>query len=290
MSVTLQETPQAKPSLLDGEFVLTQADFSAIAALLATETGIILHDGKAAQLYSRLGKRLRSLGLTHFSDYRALLDGASGQAERRHMIEALTTNVTRFFREPHHFDHLREVVLPPLLRAAELGGRVRLWSAACSTGEEPYSLAMTVLRLLPGAAKLDVRILATDIDTTVLAHARDGRYGAQAIALLPAALRDTWFVRDGSGWQIGEALRELVAFRPLNLIGPWPMQQRFDAVLCRNVLIYFAEPTQASIAARFTQALKPGGVLYLGHSERLPSEAAASFANVGVTTYQRVAA
>ena len=273
--------------MVDGEFLLTVADFHSIAQMLHAETGITLHEGKATLLYSRLGKRLRALGMTDFRSYCELLDDPDEVEERGRMIRALTTNVTKFFREPHHFDHLRDVVLPPLLRAAEGGARVRIWSAACSTGQEPYSLALTVLRLCPNAAKLDVRILATDIDTTVLDHARAGRYNAEALAAVPADLRTRWFERSEADWVAGDALRRMVTFRPLNLIGTWPMRGRFDVIMCRNVVIYFAEETQVEIWSRFTPMLVPGGYLYIGHSERVSGPAAASYVSAGITTYQR---
>ena len=273
--------------MVDGEFLLTAADFHSIARMLHAETGITLHEGKATLLYSRLGKRLRALGMTDFRSYCELLDDPDELEERGRMIRALTTNVTKFFREPHHFDHLRDVVLPPLLRAAEGGARVRIWSAACSTGQEPYSLALMVLRLCPNAGKLDVRVLATDIDTTVLEHARAGRYNSEALAAVPVDLRTRWFERSDADWVAGEALRRLVIFRPLNLIGPWPMRGRFDVIMCRNVVIYFAEETQVEIWSRFTPMLVPGGYLYIGHSERVSGPAASSYVSAGITTYQR---
>jgi chemotaxis protein methyltransferase CheR len=273
--------------MVEGEFLLTTADFHAIARMLHAETGIALHEGKATLLYSRLGKRLRALGMRDFRSYCDLLEDPDEVEERGKMIRALTTNVTKFFREPHHFDHLRDIVLPPLLRRAETGARVRIWSAACSTGQEPYSLALTVLRLLPNAVNLDVRVLATDIDTTVLEQARTGRYDSDALAMIPLELRNRWFERAGDGWQVGDALRRLVTFRPLNLIGVWPMRGQFDVIMCRNVVIYFGEETQVEIWSRFTPMIVPGGFLYIGHSERISGPAASSYVSVGITTYQR---
>ncbi len=275
------------PGMVDGEFLLTTADFHSIATLLHAETGITLHEGKATLLYSRLGKRLRALGMTDFRSYCDLLANPGEQEERGRMIRALTTNVTRFFREPHHFDHLRQTVLPPLLQAAERGERVRIWSAACSTGQEPYSLALTVLQVLPNAPKLDVRVLATDIDTTVLEQAAQGQYNAEALSAVPGDLRARWFERAGTEWKAGEALRRLISFRPLNLIGRWPMRGTFDVIMCRNVVIYFSEDTQVEIWNRFTPLLSPGGFLYIGHSERVNGPAANSFVNAGITTYRR---
>ena len=273
--------------MVDGEFLLTTADFNTIAKMLHAETGITLNEGKATLMYSRLGKRLRSLGMTDFHSYCELLEDPDAQEERGRMIRALTTNVTRFFREPHHFDHLRDVVLPPLLHAAERGSRVRIWSAACSSGQEPYSLGLTVLRLLPNAASLDVRILATDIDTSVLDQARAGRYSAEALIAVPGDLRTRHFEKSQDNWEAGDALRRMITFRPLNLIGAWPMRGTFDVIMCRNVVIYFVEDTQVEIWNRFAPLLPPGGFLYIGHSERVAGPTMKLFANAGITTYQK---
>ena len=153
--------PAQKSSIVEGEFLLTTGDFRHLADLLHADTGITLHEGKATLLYSRLAKRLRALGMSGFADYcRLVSNPATGKEERGLMVRALTTNVTRFFREPHHFTHLRNAVLPPLLKAAEQGARVRIWSAACSSGQEPYSIALTILGWMPEAARLDIKILA----------------------------------------------------------------------------------------------------------------------------------
>ena len=280
----------AVPSMVDGEFILTQADFRMISGLLQAETGIALHEGKATLLYSRLGKRLRALGLREFSHYCALLERPDGEEERGRMVRALTTNVTRFFREPHHFTHLKERVLPPLLQAAERGGRVRLWSAACSTGQEPYSIALTILGLLPKAGQYDIRVLATDIDTAVLQEAGAGLYSREALTSVPPGDVERWFERTGEQWRAGAALRNLVSFRMLNLIKPFPMKGPFDAIFCRNVVIYFDEAQQQAIWSRFEPLLTPRGSLFVGHSERVTGPAASHFDSAGITIHQRRAA
>lgn len=275
--------------LVDGEFPLRAEDFRVIAALLHADAGIALPAAKATLVYSRLAKRLRALGLGSFREYCALVAGADGVAERRQMLTSLTTNVTRFFREPHHFEHLKSVVLPPLLEAVRRGGRVRLWSAACSTGQEPFSIALTVLSLMPEAAGLDVKVLATDIDFVVLAEGREGRYADACVAAVPPELRQRWFARDGGGgWRVADELRHLVAFRELNLVGPWPIKGPFQAIMCRNVVIYFEEDTQAAVWNRFTPLIGDGGHLYIGHSERLTGQAVRSFEHAGLTTYRRL--
>ena len=282
-----QQLAASNSSIVDGEFPLTAGDFEDLAGMLHDDTGITLHEGKATLLYSRLAKRLRMLGLQGFAEYRQLVSAPEGKEERGRMVRALTTNVTRFFREPHHFDHLRETVLPPLLKAAERGERVRIWSAACSSGQEPYSIALPILRLMPDVSRLDLKILATDIDATVLEEARAGRYSAESAAAIPADLRSRWFQRAEDGVQASETLRRKISFRELNLIGTWPMRLRFNAIFCRNVVIYFAEDTQANIWARFSPMLTAGGYLYIGHSERLSGPAAGDFVSDGITTYRR---
>ncbi len=189
------------------EFRYTDADFHAISGLLRSEAGISLPSGKASLVYSRLVKRLRALGLDDFADYVKLLQNSANGGERLEMITALTTNVTRFFREPHHFEHLRDSALAPLLAEARKGGRIRLWSSACSTGQEPYSIAAVLAGSLTKAPELDIKILATDIDPTVIEHAKAGRY--DSIDGVPNELR-RWFHQDANGWQVDESLRAMV--------------------------------------------------------------------------------
>jgi chemotaxis protein methyltransferase CheR len=275
----------AQAGLVEGEFLFTDDDFRKIAQILHSHAGIALAEGKAALVYSRLAKRLRSLGLRSFRDYCALVEGAHGLDERQAMMAALTTNVTRYFREPHHFDHLRDVVLPKLAERAKRGGRIRLWSAACSNGQEPYSMAITVLSALPDAANLDVKILATDIDPNMVAEGRAGIYREDAVAPVPLELRRKWFKKAGGDWEVADELRQLVSFRELNLIGDWPMRGKFDAIFCRNVVIYFDEPTQEKVWSRFAPMLEPAGTLYIGHSERVTGPATKVFETTGLTTY-----
>ena len=280
-------TVAGREALVEGEFVFTAEDFRHIAQTLHAHAGIALSEGKAALVYSRLAKRLRVLGLRSFRDYCALIDGAEGVDERQAMMAALTTNVTRFYREPHHFDHLRDKVMPELAAKARAGGRVRLWSAACSNGQEPYSMAMTVLDVLPEAAELDVRILATDIDPNMVAEGAAGVYSDDLLAPVPAASRKHFTPVAGAPGRFSAdaTLRRLVAFKELNLIGDWPMRGRFDVIFCRNVVIYFDDATQERVWGRFTPILNPGGVLYIGHSERVTGPAAQQLQPAGLTTY-----
>ena len=272
--------------IVTGEFALTRRSFEVIAGLLRQQSGIHLAEAKATLVYSRLAKRLRHLGCVSFEDYCALIESSSGAEERNAMLTALTTNVTRFFREPHHFEHLRSKVLPALIDRARAGGRVRLWSSACSSGEEPYSIALTVLGMCPDAARLDIRILATDIDTKIVARAKAGLYSEDAVSPIPPALRSKWMTSERSRdlpWSVNPDVKSIVTFNELNLIGQWPMRGRFDVIFCRNVVIYFEEDTQSRIWGRFAQFLAPGARLYVGHSERVDLPC---FASDGLTVYR----
>ncbi len=271
-----------------GDIRFTDADFVAIARRAHRDFGLYLPDTKKDLVYSRLLKRLRQLGLRDFRPYCALIEGPEGADERLRMLSALTTNVTHFMREEHHFRMLRETILPPVLAAARSGRRVRLWSAGCSAGQEPYSLAFTVLDLCPEAAKLDLRILATDVDPEILARARDGVYRAEELSAIPepARSRHVERSRDGDVFSIGQVARALIQFAELNLIESWPMRGQFDIVFCRNVAIYFDKDTQERLWQRFADIVAPGGHLFIGHSERISGPAEARFRSVGVTVYR----
>jgi len=280
---------RAAEPLAAGEFGFDKSDFAFIATTLYEGAGINLPASKANLVYSRLAKRLRALGLESFRDYCALVGSEEGTDERAQMIAALTTNVTRFFREPHHFDHLRAKVIEPIAPEIKQGQRLRIWSAGCSSGQEPYPIALSILSLLPDARAYDVKILATDINPLVLDTARKANYPAEEVVSVPADLRRSWMENVGSGAvRLDEAPRGLVTFRPLNLIGAWPMKGPFDAVFCRNVVIYFDEKTQMRLLTRISTLLRPGGYLYLGHSERMVGPAEALFRLDGTTTYRKL--
>jgi chemotaxis protein methyltransferase CheR len=274
-----------KGQLVEGEFTLTAEDFRSIAATLHAEAGIALHESKATLVYSRLAKRLRALGLETFRDYCALIaDREAGVDERQRMIAALTTNVTRFYREPHHFEHLRNKVIVPLAEGVKRGAPLRIWSAGCSNGQEPYTIALTILSVLPNAFDHDVKILATDIDPNMIRDGREGRYPAAAIEPVPADQRK-WFNRVGDDFVATEQLKSMVSFKELNLMGQWPMKKAYDAIFCRNVVIYFEEETQAKVFSRFVPLMTPQARLYIGHSERLTGPGADAMVTDGVTTY-----
>lgn len=268
------------------EFEFSKADFRLIAGLVHAKTGIVLAEHKEDMVYARLARRLRSLKLQTFKDYSALLHDES--EEIGHFVNAVTTNLTAFFREGHHFEHLRDHVLKPMVANPPPGRRVRLWSAACSSGAEPYSMALMCLEAIADIARWDVKILATDIDTKMLAKAEAGSYSEEEASPVPPALLKRYADAGVNGEiQMGEKLRSLITFKPLNLIEPWPFKGPFDVVFCRNVVIYFDKETQRALFDQIATRMKMGGWLYIGHSERLHG-ISERFALRGKTLYQRV--
>lgn len=274
------------------EFALTSSDFDLISRILKQEAGIVLLPAKATLVYSRLAKRLRKCGVSTFHDYCTLIQKDIG--ERTSMIEALTTNTTNFFREPHHFEHLQKHVLPGLIASARAGRRVRIWSSASSSGQEPYSIALSIVQSAPDAANLDLRILATDINTAMVDRGAAGIYDSEETADIPRALASRYFVRHEGGGGHGshvvatDEIKRLISFRVLNLFDDWPMKGMFDVVFCRNVMIYFDAETQAGLWERISRKVAMGGFLYIGHSERVTGPAAEAFRQVGTTTYAKV--
>jgi chemotaxis protein methyltransferase CheR len=267
-----------------GELVLTGADFRRIADVLQTVSGITLTDTKESLVYSRLVKRVRALGLPSFASYCDLIAAPEGEDECAELLSALTTNFTRFFRERHHFTDLGRAVLAPFA-ARQPQGRLRIWSAACSSGEEAYSIAMTVFETVPRAARQDIRILATDIDRRILSAAEDGVYLAESIEPLSPAQRAKYLVASGDSFTVSGELRAIIRFAELNLTHTLPMSGKFDAIFCRNVAIYFSAEQQQRLWMRLAERLMPGGRLYIGHSERVAGAGLGLLELVGVTTY-----
>ncbi|PTW55057.1 CheR-type MCP methyltransferase [Breoghania corrubedonensis] len=267
-------SPTPAPLQKQPEFLFTDEDFAALSKLVYDNSGIVLKAHKKSMVYSRLTKRLRQLNLRTFRDYCALVSGRRGESELGLLINAITTNLTKFMREPHHFEHLAATVLPEIREEAHRTGRrrMRIWSAGCSTGEEPYSIAMTICQGFRDLNNWDARILATDLDTSVLAHASAGIYPIDAFSQVPRPLIAHHFSRTPStdaGLTAAPDLRRLIAFKQLNLLGQWPMRGPFDAIFCRNVMIYFDAPTKTRLINRFADLLRPDGWLYIGHSESL---------------------
>ncbi len=291
MTIAMSTSRQSDDEVLaSGEYPLTRRDLNEIASMIYSDAGIALNDSKASLVYSRLSKHIRNLGLSGFRAYCQLVSSPEGAAERREMLSHLTTNFTRFFRENHHFEHLRDEVLPGLIQRAKSGGRVRIWSAASSDGQEPYSIGLTVFQAFPNVLDYDFKILATDIDPKILAIARQGAYDEQALETVSPAIRKQWFkeveIAGRRKWQVDDRLKRLITYNELNLMAQWPFKGKFDVIFCRNVVIYFDEPTQVRIWNRFCELLPVGGHLYIGHSERVSGEAKNDFDNIGITTYR----
>ncbi len=260
-----------------GIFNITNEEFRAFHVLVLKEAGIFLSDAKRQLVASRLAKRLRHFGFSTFSQYYHYLETQDPCGEERlQMVNCITTNKTDFFRESHHFDFLRDQVFPELRERALQGGprRLRIWSAACSSGEEPYTIALTVREEFPAHCGWDIRILASDIDTDILHRAERGVYTMERLAGMPEPFRRKYFLRGKGKWEgsvrVRPELQELVTFRRINFMDPtWPIHTRFDVIFCRNVIIYFDRETQRRLFERLRRYLHEDGYLMVGHSESL---------------------
>ncbi len=271
------------------EFQLSDQQFGWVCKHVKDRTGITLNDTKRNLVHNRLSSRVRSLGLADFDGYFALLDRADSE-ELEEFVNAITTNVTSFFRENHHFEFLRDTALPEAMARNAGRRRVRIWSAGCSKGMEPYSIAMVAKEVIPDNAGWDTKILATDLDTKVLQVGRSGVYGIEAAeAIGDDRLRR--FVRRGRGANEGQIrmmpeLQQMISFKHLNLMETWPLRGPFDVIFCRNVVIYFDRPTQATLWSRFAKLLAHGGYLFMGHSESMLGDA--TFEPIGRTMYRKI--
>ena len=267
-----------------GEISLSEREFSRIKSRVYKVAGISLSDAKRTLVVSRLSKIVRALDLASFDDYVDYLEKGASASDGQDFVNALTTNLTRFYREDHHFDHLKTYV-GGLISERPRGQKLRIWSAGCSTGQEPYTIGMDLLNAFPELKRWDFKILATDIDTAVIAKAARGIYPENELSGLSGE-RARPFQKLGDGTvKVPEAAHELVSFKPLNLIAEWPMKGPFDAIFCRNVAIYFDKPTQGAVFGRFGKLLAPEAFLYIGHSENLGS-GGEGFRLVGKTIYQ----
>ena len=272
------------------EYSLSKAQFKFICSTVYKTTGIVLDERKREMVYRRLMRRTRQLNLPSFEAYCQLLKN-DASTELPSFINAITTNLTSFFRESHHFDYLAENFLPAHFEKYCHTRRLRIWSAACSTGEEPYSLAITLLDAYPDLmATWDVKILATDLDTEVLAKGEAGVYNYDRVDGLPKPMVRKWFSK-GKGAnsdkvRVSPKLANMITFKPLNLLNRWPVRGPFDVIICRNVLIYFDRPTQEKLIQRYHELLRPGGLLILGHSESL-SKTQTQFKLMGRTIFEK---
>jgi len=272
------------------EHVYSKEDFQAIAKLVYATAGIVLSDGKSMLVYSRLAKRLREHGLTRFSDYITMLE--TNSEERKLAVAALTTNHTRFFREGHHFEHFEKHVRQTLVDQAYMSEPVRIWSAGCSSGEEVFSLTMTLLGKDKAAgqqlARKNIAILASDLADHAVDHGTAAQYAREVGELVPDQLKSLWMSETSDGLEMSAIPKSLVRFRQLNLLGQWPFRRPFDVIFCRNTMIYFDNPTKAKLLLRFADQLVPGGYLYIGHSERLVGSVSEQFELVGNTIYRKL--
>jgi chemotaxis protein methyltransferase CheR len=266
---------EAREGAVAGQ-ALSDRLFQQFSRLVYQQSGISLHEGKKELLQARLNKRLRATGLSSYGDYYEFITSSNNSGEIIHFLDCISTNLTYFFREPKHFEFLDQIAMPELLasRKHERNLRIRVWSAACSTGEEPYSLAMCLLSHLEGLARADFRILATDISTRVLDVAVKGSYPRERIEKVPPALRQKYFQkgmgRDGETYyQVSPLLKQIVTFRRLNLQTSYPFSGPFDYIFCRNVMIYFDKQTQQELVRKMAEYLSRDGYLFVGHSESL---------------------
>lgn len=275
---------------ITGDFQLSQAEFERIRVLVREHTGIALSDAKRQLVYGRLSRRLRALKLGSFSEYIKLLERGE-PAELEEFTNAVTTNLTSFFREPHHFEYLGQEVLPEALKRNAALRRMRIWCCAASTGEEPYSIAMVLREAREKLVGWDVKLLATDLDSNVLAHGRRGLYSPDRFSGMAPKRVSRFFTdvaeRGERKLAAGDELRSLITFRQLNLMHEWPMKGPFDAIFCRNVIIYFDKDTQRVLFERMAALQRPGDYLFLGHSESL-YRVCDRYELIGRTIYRRL--
>lgn len=268
------------------EFAFTEKDFNHLRKISNTHTGIVVTDDKYDMYYSRLVKRLRKLGLNSFAEYVTYLE-KNRDTEFTPFIDSITTNLTSFFRENHHFEMLRSRLLPDLTSQSN---EVRVWSAGCSTGEEPYSIAITLKEFSLTQPAMRPRLLASDIDTTVLSKAASGVYDVSRVNGLPQSMLKRWFMRgkdNNEGMvKVSKELQQFMEFRQVNLMQDWPIKDKFHIIFCRNVVIYFDRPTKMRLLDRYANQLVDNGYLILGHSESL-NGLTERFDTIGKTVYQK---
>lgn len=272
------------------EYQFTRRDFDFLRKLSNAQTGIVVTDDKFDMFYSRLARRVRTLGLRSFAEYCNYLEQPHNADEIVELVNALTTNLTALFREVHHFDYLADTVLPEFARRNLSTRQLRLWSAGCSTGEEPYSLAIVLAEQAAMLRGWDLRLLASDIDSNVLAKAQAGVYRLDQVEGLPRQ-RLKRFFQKGAGSKRGMArvkhdLRRMVEFRQINLMGPLEVETQ-DVIFCRNVIIYFDKETKRRLLDKFAEALVDDGYLFVGHSESL-HQVTDRFELIGKTIYRKV--
>ena len=257
------------------EFTFSKKDFSFLAKLVFGHTGIVLKDQKFEMVYARLARRIRKLQLKDFKEYVALLKGDDADTELSYLVDAITTNLTKFFRESHQLKDFAHTILSEAEANVKKGGekKLRIWSAACSSGQEPYSIAMIIASYLKNYQDWDILILATDIDRNMLEKGNEGVYSVEEIGNLPDKFVKKFIHEQDDGkCEIDQDIKKIVRFKHLNLLHDWPFKNDFDAIFCRNVIIYFDNETKEMLVDKFVQRIKPDGMLYLGHSEALVND------------------
>lgn len=270
------------------EFTFTEQDFKRVRTLVYDFAGIDLSESKRNLVYNRLAKRIRFLGLDSFKDYLDFVE-AQGEEEFVTLINAITTNLTFFFRENHHFEYLAQTVIPQLLKKNAASKKIRIWSAGCSTGEEPYSIAVVLKETVP--AGWDAKVIATDLDTNVLDTGRAGVYALDRLKGVEQSRVKRWFMK-GKGANEGlvrvkPELQEMIKFGQVNLMQDWPIKSPVDVIFCRNVVIYFDKPTQTRLFNRYADLLAHEGHLFIGHSESL-NKVTDRFELLGQTIYRKI--
>lgn len=269
------------------DFLLTKEAYGSIAEIVRRECGINLSDNKMGLVKSRLQKRLRLLGLQDFSRYVDLLRTDRSGNELIELVSAISTNVTKFNREPHHFEHFQKTAMPQIIERLKNGHEVRIWSAGCSNGSEPYTIACVALDQFPEISQTKFRVLATDIDKHTLETARSGFYEHDMVSTLSPDFLTKFFKTEGGGYRISQKVKNLVDFKSLNLMSDWPMKKSYDVIFCRNVLIYFTNETQELLFERFLKQMRLNAFLYIGHSERISGRAQKCFQSSGPTTFMK---
>ena len=272
------------------EFQFTGKDFDFLSKTINERTGIVVSEDKFNMFYSRLSRRVRALGLKDFQAYCEVVRLDRDGSETNELINAITTNLTAFFRENHHFEYLSKTVIPELLQKNRAERTVRIWSAGCSTGEEPYSIAITLKESTLDSGSWDVRIKATDLDSNVLATASRGVYAMSRVEGIAGSRLKRWFLK-GRNAQSGQVrvkpeLQKLIGFSQLNLMDNWKVELQ-DVIFCRNVIIYFDKQTKARLVEQYANSLKTGGYLFIGHSESL-YKITDRFELIGNTIYRKV--
>jgi len=279
-----EETPKMEPNAR--EFQMSKQNFTVISEVIYKYSGIVLKDIKEDMVYNRISRRVRKTGSLGFDDYLAMALQQES-VEFTHFVNAMTTNFTSFFRESHHFDFIKNTAIPEW-KSNPHRKKLRIWSAGSSTGEEAYSIAMTLNDQIPNA--WDAKILATDLDTNVVAQGESGVYSPDRVSDLSSKLVSQYFDKIGSGEkervQVKKSLRDMTFFKPLNLLQDWPMSGQFEMIFCRNVFIYFDKPTQKLLFNRFADLLSPGGYLIIGHAESM-YKLSDRFTSIGNTVYRK---